>query len=154
MLRQMEFDADRYETCFAGSAAFANTMKKLHLLSAATNFAQMQLSASLDHRKRVDNLPGLITYHARHMAPEVLPKIEKLINESKTGWFDSHPSDKDRIAAAKKFSSPGIFCLDRPAADLFSDFGAIARGYLGPLSRHLWSEGPPQRIAATCAICH
>jgi Zn-dependent protease with chaperone function len=140
MLRQMEFDADGYECRFAGSRAFASAMRKLHLLNGASQVAQMQLSASLDLRKLVDNYPGLITYHAQKIASEALPHIVKAINESKTGWFDSHPSDKDRIAAAEKLASPGVFHCDRPAADLFTDFHAQSAaatwdlyvGYFGP----------------------
>jgi hypothetical protein len=140
MLRQMEFDADRYQCAFAGSDAFASTMRKLHLLNGASQVAQMQLSASLDLRKLVDDYPGLIVYHGRKMAPEALPRINQMINESKTGWFDSHPCEKDRIAAAEKLASDGIFHSDRPAADLFTDFKAQALaatwdlylGYFGP----------------------
>jgi hypothetical protein len=124
MLRQMEFDADSYETRFAGSTAFASTVKKLHLLGGATTLAQAQLTASLDYRKLVDNLPGLILYHARQMSRDCLPLIEKDISESKTGWFDSHPCDKDRIAAAEKLACTGIFRSDRAAGDLFNDFAA------------------------------
>jgi Peptidase family M48 len=124
MLRQMEFDADSYETRFAGSTAFGSTVKKLHLLGGATTLAQAQLTASLDYRKLVDNLPGLILYHARQMSRECMPLIEKDISESKTGWFDSHPCDKDRIAAAEKLACTGIFRSDRPAGDLFNDFAA------------------------------
>ena len=126
MLRQMEYDADRYETQFAGSTAFANTARKLHLLNGGLQFAQLQLSHSLDHRKLVDNLPGLIVYHARQLSGDGLPQIEKMLAEGRTGWFDSHPCDRERIAAAEKLASPGIFQLDRPAADLFSDFHAQA----------------------------
>jgi Zn-dependent protease with chaperone function len=140
MLRQMEFDADSYEARLAGSAAFGNTVRKLQLLNGATTLAQMQLSASLDHRKLVDNLPGLITIHARQMSKQVLPLIEKEISESKTGWFDSHPCDKDRITAAERLAAPGTFHTDRPAADLFEDFVAqsaaatwnLYLGYFGP----------------------
>src|SRR5262249_32586437 len=87
-----------------------------------------------------DNLPGLITYHARQMTSEALPAIEKQISESKTGWFDSHPCDKARITAAEKLAATGIFQSDRPAADLFDDFMAqsaaatwnLYLGYFGP----------------------
>jgi len=140
MLRQMEFDADRYETYFAGSETFGKTSRKLHLLNSASALAQVQLSASLDHRKLVDSLPSLITYHAHQMIKEALPIIEKEISQSKTGWFDSHPCDRDRIAAAERLAVPGIFQSNRSATDLFSDFGAQAAaatwnlylGYFGP----------------------
>jgi Zn-dependent protease with chaperone function len=128
MLRQMEYDADRYETRLAGSTAFANTARKLHLLNFASNVAHSQLSSSLDLRKLVDNLPGLICYHAHHISKEAMPLVELLIAESRTGWFDSHPCDKDRIAASEKLGSQGIFRSQRPAADLFSDFKAQSAG--------------------------
>jgi hypothetical protein len=136
MLRQMEYDADRYEARFAGSKTFATTARKLHLLNAAFGCAQQQLSASLDHRKLVDNLPGLVTFHARQIARSALPEIDRAIADAKTQWFDTHPSDRDRIAAAESLGCGGIFHCDRPAADLFSDFNAQAAGttwdlYLG-----------------------
>jgi hypothetical protein len=76
----------------------------------------------------------------RGSAREALPHIEKLIEESKTAWFDSHPCDRDRIAKTQKLASTGIFHSDRPAADLFTDFNAQAieatwnlyLGYFGP----------------------
>ena len=37
LLRQMEYDADRCETLFAGSDAFASTARKLQLLNGAHN---------------------------------------------------------------------------------------------------------------------
>lgn len=124
MLRQMEFDADRYQTRFAGSKAFGSTMKKVHLLDAAYGVSQAQLSASLDLRKLVDSLPGLVVFHARQMAGTAMPQIEKMLQDSKTVWHDSHPCGKDRVAAAERLDAPGVFHSQRPAADLFSDFAA------------------------------
>lgn len=126
MLRQMEFDADRYEALLVGSAGFGNTVRKLHLLNFASVLAQSQLSSSLEARKLVDDYPGLVIYHAQEISREGLPRIERVINESRTAWFDSHPCDKDRIAAADKLGSPGIFSSTRPAADLFSNFSLQA----------------------------
>jgi hypothetical protein len=156
LARQREFDADSYECRFAGSRAFASTIRKLHLLNSASQVAGMQLSASLDMRKLVDKYPGLIAYHARKMAGEALPHIEKAIDDSKTGWFDTHPSDKDRIAAAEKIASPSIFHSDRPAADLFTDFNAQAAaatwdlylGYFGPKVPRTALQPLPEFLAA------
>ena len=156
MLRQMEYDADRYECSFAGSAAFGSTVRKLHLLNGACQIAHMQLSASLDHRKLVDDYPGLIAYHAGNMIQEGMPQINKMIAESKTGWVDNHPCDKDRVAAAEKLASPGIFHSDRPAKDLFTDFHAQAAaatwdlylGYFGPKVPKTALQPLPQFLAA------
>jgi Zn-dependent protease with chaperone function len=126
MLRRMEFDADRYQARFAGSDVFAVTHHKIRLLFGAWLLAQRQLSASVDQRKLVDNLPGFIAYHARRASPEVRPSIHELIIGSTTRWFDSHPCDKDRISAVERLHSPGIFQMERPATELFRDFDAQA----------------------------
>lgn len=124
LLRQMEFDADRCETLFAGSDAFASTARKLHLLNNAAQFSHLQLGASLDRKELVSDLPGLIAYHVRHVDPEIWQKIDEEIAETRTGWFDSHPCDHDRIASAKKLDSTGIFQSDRSASELFANFRA------------------------------
>ncbi len=60
MLRQMEFDADSYETKVAGSAAFAQTMAKLHTLAAASQWAHGKMEESWQNRRLPENLPGFI----------------------------------------------------------------------------------------------
>jgi predicted Zn finger-like uncharacterized protein len=126
MLRQMEYDADRYQARLAGSDAFASTMRKLHVLDSAAGFAEAQLRVALQRRQLVDDLPGLITVYARNAPPEAWRHVEKQIAESKTGWLDSHPSPRERLAAAERLASPGILHLEMPAAALFTDFGAQA----------------------------
>ena len=45
-----------------------------------------------------------------------------------SGLFDTHPSDKDRIARARREApGDGIFHLDGPATDVFRDFDALAK---------------------------
>jgi Zn-dependent protease with chaperone function len=124
LLRQMEYDADRCETLFAGSEAFASTARKLRLLNDAFQYSNVQLVASLDRKQLVSDLPGLVAHHVRYVAPGAWQKVDDEIAESRTGWFDDHPCDRDRIAAAAKLASSGIFHLDRPAGDLFANFNA------------------------------
>ena len=40
--------------------------------------------------------------------------------------FDAHPSSRDRVTAAQKIASPGIFHLSDPAHLLFDDYQALA----------------------------
>jgi hypothetical protein len=124
LLRQMEFDADRFDARFAGSDSFAPKMRKLHLLGAASQFAQQQLLISLNQKKLVDSLPQLIAHHAGSTDGQSLRVVDQQISQSKTGWFDSHPCDRARIAAAESLADRGIFRLDRPASELFRDFAA------------------------------
>jgi hypothetical protein len=54
--------------------------------------------------------------------------VRKRTDEISTGWFDSHPADKDRIAAAAREQSSGVFHSDLPAHVLFSSFDATSKG--------------------------
>jgi hypothetical protein len=46
---------------------------------------------------------------------------------SRTGIFDTHPSDGDRIRKARRAGEPGVFHLDYPATVLFSNFEIVAK---------------------------
>ncbi len=144
MLRQMEYDADRYEAQFAGSEGFVRTMRKLHLLSFAEQFAHAQLSVSLQQQQLVDNLPGLIAHYAQHASPEVWQQADRHIAESKTGWLDSHPCSRDRATAAERLASPGIFHLDKPSAALFADFRAQTEAATWGLYCAVFGPGVPR----------
>lgn len=122
LLRQMEFDADQCEANFAGSASLARTMTKLQLLGAASQLAHAQAGEHLDEKRLVEDFPGLIQFNTRTLPPELVSAAEKAVAESKTGWFDTHPSDRERIAAAEKLARTGIFHLQRPARELMHDF--------------------------------
>jgi hypothetical protein len=58
--------------------------------------------------------------------PEVLGKLRKAVDESTTGWFDTHPCDRDRIASARQENAAGIFRLEEPARVLFRSFDPLA----------------------------
>jgi hypothetical protein len=127
LLRQMEFDADRYEAQFGGSEAFARTTRKLQMLTGAWQLANAQMMEHLEERRLVEDLPGLVQLNARTIPPETVAAMEQGIDASRTGWFDSHPCDRDRLAAAEKLASPGVFRLDRPARELLADFAAQSK---------------------------
>src|SRR5207244_2862258 len=60
MLRQMEYDADSYETKLAGSAAFARTSEKFQNLLAASHVALRRLDESWKGRRLPQDLPSFI----------------------------------------------------------------------------------------------
>jgi Zn-dependent protease with chaperone function len=140
LLRQMEFDADRYEARFGGSEAFARTTRTMQRLMASSQLANAQMMEHLDGERLVADLPALVLLNARTIPPETAATIDKEIAASKTGWFDTHPSDRDRLAAAEKLASPGIFHLDRPARELLHDFAAQSKATTWDL--YLASFGP------------
>jgi Zn-dependent protease with chaperone function len=116
LMRQMEHDADRYEAMLAGSDTFAATARRLRVLAGTWK----------DGRLAAD-LPGFVVARAGSLPPEVASGIEGSVDEGKTGWFDTHPCDRERIERTARLRSPGLFRLDAPATALFRDFGALAR---------------------------
>ena len=126
MLRQMEFDADRYETLLAGTDNFEATSRQLTVLNVAYQGAQADLGAFYREGRLADNLPRLIVANIAQIPAELFGKLNELIDNSKTGFFDTHPCDRDRIAAARKLNVPEIFHTDLPASAVFSSFHASA----------------------------
>src|SRR5262249_32952591 len=77
----------------------------------------------------VDNMPRLLMSNLQQLPKEAYQFIDKATAETSTGWFDSHPSDKDRIAAAAAEQAPGVFRSNLPASALFGSFDAAAKGF-------------------------
>jgi Zn-dependent protease with chaperone function len=127
MLRQMEFDADRYETHLAGSQTFEATCRRLRLLGLAWQGAQSDLSSYYRDGRLVDNLPRLIMHNVDQVPADVRKEADEQIAKSETTWFDSHPADKDRIAAAAAEQAAGVFHSNLPATVLFDNFAAAGK---------------------------
>jgi hypothetical protein len=144
LMRQMEFDADRYQARFAGSAALASTMRKLQILGGASQLAHSQAGEHLDEKRLVEDLPGLIQLNARTITAETVAAMEKGIADSRTGWFDTHPCDRERLAAAEKLASPGVFRSERPAKELMNDFALQSKATTWDLYLALFGPKVPR----------
>lgn len=123
-LRQMEFDADRHETRFAGSDCFRSTSRAMARLSASTELAYQQLRGARNSTELVDDLPALIALNESRLDDDLTNQIDQSLTTGQSGWFDTHPTSRDRIAASDREAAPGVFSLDAPASQLFSDFSA------------------------------
>lgn len=121
-LRQMEYDADRYEARFAGSDAFVTTARRLQELNAGMQMAFAQLRSSYQEGRLVDDLPALIQINAGRLPKQAQKDISRMLESGETNLFATHPSDKDRIANARAEEAPGVFRLETPASQLFRDF--------------------------------
>src|SRR5262249_7292511 len=65
---------------------------------------------------------------ARRLPNAVQQLVQESFAKSKTGWWDTHPSDSERIAASTKLHTAGILLeADGSARELFRDFTATAR---------------------------
>ncbi|MFK7779201.1 MAG: M48 family metallopeptidase [Gimesia sp.] len=127
LMRQMEFDADRYETRLAGSRCFASTSKKLMLLGVANQGALSDLGQFYSEGRLVDNLPALININLKKLPESVVQAVDAAIQQETTGWLDTHPATLERIASAEKEDAEGIFRLKAPATILLSDFSREAK---------------------------
>jgi hypothetical protein len=127
MLRQMEFDADRYEARVVGSKCFAETSERVMMLTLGSRAAFSSLTAAWRERQLCDDLAMLIGHREKEMPEDVRRKLKELQSSAKTKIFDTHPSDARRIANAAREGTDGVFRLEIPAAGLFSDFGEICK---------------------------
>ncbi|HUT94150.1 MAG TPA: M48 family metalloprotease [Thermoguttaceae bacterium] len=127
MLRQMEFDADRYEARLAGSDAFESTLRRITILSVAYQGAHADLHHFYQEGRLGDNLPRLVMANVEQMPDDLREAIDRMIDESTGGLLDTHPANRDRIANAHRENAPGIFLLQCPASLLFPNFDAVSR---------------------------
>lgn len=127
LLRQMEFDADRYETRLAGSQAFEATCRRLRLLGLAWQKTQNDMGEYYSEGRLADNVPKLLLHNVQKLPPDAQKFVSELIDKSEASWFDSHPADKDRIASAAAEQAAGAFRSQLPAAVLFDNFDAAGK---------------------------
>lgn len=127
MLRQMEYDADSYEAKLAGSETFEQTAARLRTLNVAAQFAYSDLRQSWTSNRLPESLPSLIHHRAATLAPDLRQEIAKDAEASRTGWFDTHPCDADRIRAARALKQSGVFAVEEPATGLFANFAELSK---------------------------
>lgn len=120
--RQQEYDADRYEMDLTGSDHFTTTTRRLIEL----NLGQQQIL-----KRGLSNLISVLSDEegVGHFAAEVVAaadiareksgkQIERELNRA-TGWFDTHPGNRARLAAAALRPCPGLFDSRLPAYALY-----------------------------------
>jgi Zn-dependent protease with chaperone function len=127
MLREMEYDADRFEARLAGSQTFEATVRQLIYLNMAHQGAQADLENFYREGRLADNLPRLIIVNVAQLPDEARKYADEYIEKAETSVFDSHPADRDRIASARRENAAGVFASDLPATVLFEDFDAVAK---------------------------
>ncbi|MCZ7645626.1 MAG: M48 family metalloprotease [Planctomycetota bacterium] len=137
MLRQMEYDADAYETHMSGSACYASTMRRVIEMSIAQQLAKGAIGKMWDEGRLIDDIPRLARNKVRKLPKEAEEHVRKELTEGQTAWHQTHPSGRDRVAAANRIGVKGIyFAADDArlrlgesllAADLFRDFAGLSK---------------------------
>ncbi|MDG1894421.1 MAG: hypothetical protein P8J37_05910 [Fuerstiella sp.] len=128
LLRQMEFDADRYESRVAGCKSFYTTSRKMSVLQVAHAGALSDLKQFHDEGRLADDLPQLIVLNVKEIPRKLLKHLKKQEEEASTGIFDTHPCHRDRVENAMEDGATGIIIADNPADQLFQKFGMRSRG--------------------------
>ncbi len=132
--REMVYDADRCQASVAGSEVFAATLDRIAALEAASRQAHATLNAFRREGRLGDNLPKLVAAYATSNAAVASTSA------APTGWFDAQPSREARVARVTRSPSPGVFMLEMPAAQLFTDFEQLGRNVTWDLYRWKFGE--------------
>ena len=122
LLRQMEYDADRYQVHLSGSQSFETTARRVEYLSAAMAVAGSDLFEFWSERRLPDSLPALVAANEQQITPAGQELLDTHLERQHTGMLETHPPTGVRIARALAEPSPGSFFYEGPAADLFADF--------------------------------
>ncbi len=132
MSREMEYNADRCQVRVVGNRAFTSTLRRLRELTIAHQISFRDVVAFYQEGRLPDDMIALSVANIGFITPEVKKKLIRMMRDETTGAFDSHPSDQDRIAAAIKDGSQGIFQTGslssaQPATILFCQFAEISK---------------------------
>ena len=122
LMRQMEFDADMHEIRFAGSKAFASTSRQMRRLGLAHQQVFNELGEFLLNAKLVNDIPRLVELKRDKHDPETIALLFKMEQEEKGHWYDTHPLDRRRIAAAEALDFGGKIQIEVPARVLFRNY--------------------------------
>lgn len=153
LLRQMEFDADRHEVRFSGSDQIERTTRRLQELGVAHQMAFSDLGLAFEEGRLADNLTELIDVNAEDLPEDVQEKITAHIDEGRTGWLDTHPCDRERIASGEAENAPGIFTIEGPSTQLFHDFENVCRQATSDTYRDMiGDEFRPSHLHSTKAL--
>ena len=126
MLRQMEFDADSYEIKLSGSETFAHTSRRMRELHLGLQFAYPDVREGLRNRALPSHLPAFVIERTRRVPGAVFEQMGAAEDE-RTGTFDTHPCDADRLRAAERAAAAGVMVAGHgPATELFADFDGLS----------------------------
>jgi len=153
LLRQMEFDADRYQMRLVGSDVFAQTFDRLAELDVAERAIQVEMNESWKDGKLPDNFPMVVAAKGDDLPDRLRTMLRESSDAGSTGLFHTHPSCAARVARAKKESADGVFHVAGPASQLFGGFEGLCKAVTLMFYRDCISEKiTPANLMATDAL--
>ena len=153
LLRQMEHDADAYERHLVGSKTFIETVRSLQRLNLASFGCLQHLKKMWQRDRRIyDSVPEFIASHARQIPADAQGRLYEEYLKRKTGLFDTHPSDKDRIRRAQEAEDFGVYHQTAPASALFTDFPELSRSITFELyEMFIGDDLKPEHLVSTAS---
>lgn len=140
MLRQMEFDADRYEARLSGTRCFAQTQRQILHMTIAHQGALSDLGDFYKEGRLADNLPRLVVANVEQLDEKARQKIRKIISKTETSVFDTHPCDRDRVESARDEATNGIFRVEQPAEQLFRRYQYQAKAVTWDMYKAIFGD--------------
>ncbi len=127
MSRQMEFDADACAARVVGSRGCTETLLRLAVLVQAQAKVGQEMFTLLRSGALPDNVPFRISHHERGMAEADREKVRRLALARDPAWWHTHPTLSQRREALTDLGAAGVFHLDDPAEELFTDFPMLCQ---------------------------
>jgi hypothetical protein len=126
LLRQMEYDADRYMARLAGTETFEEIARRMALWEASSQAAFSLAPRWWIQDRYPDDLPSLILSTADRIPKKKHRRIQQDLNKSRTGLFDTHPCLKARLANVGREATDGVFQFDEPATVLLENYPKLS----------------------------
>ncbi|HEY1049614.1 MAG TPA: M48 family metalloprotease [Prosthecobacter sp.] len=127
MSRHMEYDADAHAARMAGGNEYVETLLTIEELIGAHNLMAREFLDLLGRNTLPNNVPSRLQRWQREMPDTIRQKIQNAALGRKTQWWHTHPSLKDRQKRLQARRIPGVFHLDSPAPELFTDFASLCK---------------------------
>lgn len=122
LLRQMEYDADRYEARLVGHETFEKTLRQILQLDFVEQINAINLVDKYKQDKLPQNYPQWLISLQKEVPQDVFKKLEDDVLTERTSVMSSHPAFRDRLNAVRQEKAPGIFHCDQSSTLLFQHF--------------------------------
>ena len=75
----------------------------------------------------IDDLPKLVQIMKGQISGKDRKEMQQAAEKESTGIFDTHPCEKERIAAAEALNTDGMWKIELPAREPFRHYDALCR---------------------------
>jgi Zn-dependent protease with chaperone function len=137
LLREMEFEADRYQGRLVGIDQMADTMRCVLETNYALLIARNDILTNSSSKNITENFPEYVAEIRKYLPDEIMDAISIHMDESQTAFLGTHPSLSDRIHAQKAHQWPGMLNSNISAKFLFRNFDSLSTSQTKKIFKHL-----------------